>query len=145
MAWADARARIKTVLEGVSITQGSDSPITQSLARVYEFPPETVQDLPCCVMNGATLISERRVSLRHKVYEEAIDLMLIDEGQTRAVELVEAYREAILDAFDADITLNGNASNIDGPQFGRPEGDGTVTSVSFTITVRLTESATFAP
>lgn len=145
MTFVDARAELVTLLEGVSIT----TPIDQSISRVYPYPAKTYQDLPALVLGPSPLRPRYAVSLVHKEREIPIELLLIDADQARAVELVEAYQDAILDVLMANLTLNGNAANVPPPDFSAGEpGDINgvpVVSMTFTLTVRLTEAATFAP
>ena len=145
MTWPAARAELVTLLEAVAIT----TPIAQTLARVYPYPVETYQDLPCLVLHSSPLVPRYAVSLVHKERVIPIELLLIDADQARAVELVEAYQDAILDVLIANLTLNGNAANVPEPTFSAGEsGDINgvpVVSMTFALTVRLTEAATFAP
>jgi len=107
--WKDARAELKTILEGVSIT----SPITETIARVYEFPPAQVQDQPCIIIYPPALDVQRNIgSLRIKNYRVICRLLLRDEDLGRASELADAYREALADKIDDNVTLNGKATVV---------------------------------
>lgn len=155
MAWVDARARIKVVLEGVSIsiTNVDDGEtFAQSLARVYEFTQdEPLQDFPCCVMRGATLRGESYPDTLRSLYEETVDLVVVDEELGRAIELLEAYREAILTAFTADMTLNGNAAVIGLPAFEAPQAmdvgvqGARAVGSRFALPVHLLTGVTYGP
>ena len=111
MAWRDARREIKNLLETVSIT----SPVKQAINRVYETPPETVQDLPCFIIYPPALAVERSSSLRIKRYTVRLRLLVSDADLDRAADLVDAYREAAIDVFDGDLTLNHTCTQIVGP------------------------------
>lgn len=118
MAWKDARTEIKALLETVSIAE----PIKEAIARVYEFPPPTVEDLPCFIIGLPALKIERGPSLRIRTYKVRLTLLVRDADVDRAAEIADAYREAILDVFDADVTLGGNCTQALAPEF--EEGSG---------------------
>ena len=117
MAWSDALARVKTVLEAVEIT----SPVEKKIKRVYDFPPSTVQDTPAFVLFPPACTVERLPGLhREKVYTLRMRLLVHDTDVERGAAIVDAYREAVLDAFDSELTLNGEATAIEGPSIEEP-------------------------
>jgi hypothetical protein len=111
MAWRDARTRIKALLETVAII----TPIEQTIARVYATPPATIQDTPSFVIYPPALVVERASSLRIKHYTVRLRLFVLDADISQAADLVDAYREAVIDVFDTDVRLNGTCTLIVGP------------------------------
>jgi hypothetical protein len=112
MAWLAARTRIAAILGAISITE----PMLTSIKRVYVTPPKTVQDVPCFIIIPPALKVERGSGgLRIKTYTVRLRCLVSDESVERAYDLVDAFREAIVDAFDGDLTLSGTASFITGP------------------------------
>ncbi len=126
MAYADARDRIKTVLEGLSIT----SPADMSIKRVYADPPPTIEDDPCFVMfgpagafgytAGGAAIIEGPETERARVYVH-------DADYGRAAALVAAFRAALIAAFKTEATLNGHA------ELAEVRWDHTGSSEKFTV------------
>lgn len=147
MDWNDVRAQLKTLLEAVSITE----PIEETIARVYEFPPPTVQDIPCFIIGLPALKVERAPSLRIKTYRVRLSLLVRDADVDRAAEIADAYREAILDAFDADVTLGGKSTQALAPEFEEgsgleyPQGSGNYyVGYQAFLTVEIKEARAFS-
>jgi len=145
MAWADAKARIVEVLEGVSITDPESE-----IVRVYPNPPGTVQDVPCFIIYPPALTVVRQSSsLRKKVYTIRLRLLVTDADLATASALVDAYREAVVDAFDADLTLNFTASIIDGPNMEEAAsftyGQRQFTGMDCILGITLMEAANYQP
>jgi len=145
MAWADAKARIVEILEGVSITEPQSE-----IKRVYTDPPGTVQDLPCFIIYPPALTVVRQSSsLRKKVYTVRLRLLVSDGDLATASALVDAYREAVVDAFDADLTLNFTASIIDGPNMEEAAsftyGQRQFTGMDCILGITLMEAANYQP
>jgi len=108
MAWADAKARIVAVLETLEIT---DSEIN----RVYPNPPGTIGDVPCVIVYPPAVTVDRANSVRTKHYTVRLRLLLTDADLAQAAALVDAYREALIDLFDDELTLSTTATAIEGP------------------------------
>lgn len=146
MAWADAKARIAVDLAAVAIT----SPITQTIKKVYTDPPGTIGDTPCFIIYPPALtVSRTSSSLRTKVYTVRLRLLVSDADLSRASALVDAYREAVVDAFDAEVALNFTATIIEGPNIEEAAsftyGAKAYTGMDCMLTVRLLEAANFQP
>lgn len=145
MAWADAKARIAVDLAAVAIT----SPVAQTIKRVYADPPESIQDLPCFIIYPPALTVSRGSALRTKVYTVRLRLLVSDEDLSRASALVDAYREAIVDAFDVETALNLTAETIDGPSFEEAAsftyGQRQFTGMDCMLTVILVDGVSFQP
>lgn len=144
MAWSDVRARLKVDLEAVSIT----SPITKTIARVYAFPPETLQDnYSIVLMPAARAVTRHPSDWREKVYTQLIRIQVRDDDADRAAEILDAFAEAIIDALDSDVALNNTCDGIEGPDFAEPEvspyGLGFLEMVG-TLTIRVSGVRTFA-
>lgn len=115
--WLTARAEIASVLTGVAIT----SPISATILRVFETPPKQVSDFPCVIIVGASKADPIRSSgLRQRDYTARLRLIVNDADINRAADIIDAFEEAIIDAFDANLTLNGKVSNLNGPRWNEP-------------------------
>lgn len=109
MTWAAVKARVVVTLATVNIT----APITQTIKRVYPNPPGTIQDFPCFIIYPPAVEVERRPSgWRKNTYIVRLRCVVSDQDMDQAAALVDAYREATITAFDADTTLEGNATVI---------------------------------
>lgn len=112
--WLTARAEIASILNGVAITV----PIASSIKRVYETPPKQASDEPYLIIIGTTKAEPQRSSgLRSREYTARIRLVVKDADINRAADIIDAFQEAIVDAFDQNLTLNGKVSNLNGPQW----------------------------
>lgn len=115
--WLTARAEIAAILNGVSIT----APVSQSILRVYETPPKAAPDFPCIIIVGTSKADPvRSSSLREREYTARIRLLVRDADVNRAADIIDAFEEAIIDAFDQNLTLNGKVANLNGPQWLEP-------------------------
>lgn len=88
---------------GVAIT----APVAQAIRHVYTEPPAAIESaqFPCIVFGESSLDDEWSSSLAREKYELTCSLFLRDEDAARAVELVEAYREAIKAKLRKNLTL----------------------------------------
>lgn len=144
MTWADARARVTAILAAAAITD----PIVQTMKRVYETEYSTIQDLPCCVLKEGSVEVGRMTALREKTYQLGIDLIAHDADPEREILIVAAFREAILDLFDADVTLAHTATIITGPTCQAPRGitlagGGTAAVIEMALTIRMHTASQF--
>lgn len=145
IAWADSRARIATDLATVAIT----SPITQTVKRVYATPPGVIQDMPCFIIYPPALEFSRHSALRMKRYTVRIQFFITDQDLDRATDIVDNYREAVVDMFDQDVTLNGTCTQILGPRFepavSLKYAEKDYVGLDFFLSVDISTAATFAP
>ena len=137
MAWPDAKARIKTILAGVS-----------GVKRVYDNPPAGIEDRPCFVIYPPALEVQRLSGgWREKVYTVRMRLLLTDEDIATATALIETYRELMIDAFDAHLRLFGDAGLIEGPRVDEarsfPYGGDQYTGMDCFLTVRMDDEVTY--
>ncbi len=110
MPWRDARAKLAEALKDVAITE----PVEQKVERVYESPPSTVQDVPCFIIYPpAVKVTRGPSGRRTKLYTVRCRLLARDADAERASDVVDAYREALIDRLDAEITLAQNVSVSD--------------------------------
>ncbi len=116
VSWRTARAEIATILTGVAITD----PITTSILRVFQTEPKQVSDFPCVVVLGTEKSPARSSGLRQREMTAHLRLAVQDADQNRAADIIDALQDAITDAFDANLTLNGKASNVNGPYWELP-------------------------
>lgn len=145
MTWKTARARVVTVLEGVSIT----SPAVLSFAKVFSTPPAVVRDLPCAILHIPGQSPERHPSgIREDTYTLPITVLLKDGLADTAAEALDEFREAIVTAFDTNVTLKGNAISIFGPRIDAPEsreyGGARFTGMEMQLEIVLETATTFA-
>lgn len=112
--WLTARAEIANILTGVAIT----APLAQSIKRVYETPPKQASDEPYIIIIGTAKADPVRSSgLREREYTARLRLVVKDADINRAADIIDAFQEAIIDAFDQNLSLNGKVSNLNGPQW----------------------------
>lgn len=113
MGWADARAELVTLLGTVAIT----APIAQTIKKVYEFPPGTVQDKPCFILYPPAITTERNMGgLRIDRVRARIALVIQDADKDRAAQLVSAYVDQLGALIDANVTLNGKVTVVMGQE-----------------------------
>lgn len=146
MSWPTARAELKALLATVAIT----SPITQTIKKVYEFPPGAIQDKPCFIIYPPAITIERRSGgWRSDRYRVRVALLVQDADKDRAAELVSAYIDKVTDLIDANVTLNGTATVVNEQEteegtaiaYGGLEYPGCITF----LTIRADFSTTFSP
>ncbi|MBF8255135.1 MAG: hypothetical protein HW375_42 [Anaerolineales bacterium] len=115
--YEEARTAIKTALATVAIT----SPIVQSIKKVYEYPPATLQDRPCFVMWGSEMDAEWMMGglVDERVHTEHFQLFLQDSDIDQGFKLVMAYRAALLTALKTQGGLGGHAT-VERLRGGRP-------------------------
>ena len=145
MSWEDAEARIVEVLETLEITE----PDAQKIVRVYPEMPGTIGDLPCVILTGPEVIAVNRInSIRSVVYALPLQLLLRDADKARAQALVKAYRKAIIDLFDANLTLQGRATAVEGPTDCKPAtfdyGGQKYVGMDALLTVHIEEGKAFS-
>lgn len=144
--WLTARAEIAAILTGVAIT----SPINETIHRVYETPPKQASDYPCVIIIGtAKAAPERAMALRDREYTARLRLVVQDADINRAADIIDALQEAIIDAFDQNVTLNGNVSNLIGPSWLEPgmidAGGQDQFGADAFVRFFMTDAVTFAP
>jgi hypothetical protein len=119
------------------------------MKRVYATPPATVEDIPCFIILPPALKVERGASgLRIKTYTVRMRLLVTDEALDRAADLVDAFREVMIDAFDSDITLNATVTQIVGPNVEEARGwlyaGHEFTGMDCLLTVQIQEARNFS-
>lgn len=115
--WLIARAEIKAVLENLSIT----NPIASTIQRVFESPPAQLSDFPCIMIVGTMKAEpDRSAMLQDRDYIAKIRLFVEDADIDRAYLIIDAFQEAILDAFNSNLQLNGKVTNLHGPSWDFP-------------------------
>ena len=144
MTWRLARTRIAAILAAIEITDPTDA----NILRVYETPPATVEDAPCFIIYPPALKTERAGGgLRIKTYTVRMRCLVADEAVDRAADLVDAFREAVVDAFDVDLTLAGTVTHIVGPDVEEARGwlfGREFVGMDFLLTVTVKEPRAFA-
>lgn len=117
--WLTARAAIASIIGAVSIT----APVAMSVRRVHETQPDAIADWPCVVISGASMRVVRGSSgTRIKTYEVRLQLVARDADVRREEEILQAFSEAMVNAFDAKTRL-GLADNyhvVEGPNWHEP-------------------------
>lgn len=112
MSWADAKDKLADVLATVAIT----SPAAITIARVYSDPPGQVADLPCIIIYPPALTVRWQNSIEYKAYRARIRLVVKDADLAQAASLVDAFREALIDALSGSIKLGGGATVLNGTE-----------------------------
>lgn len=97
-------------------TVSIDEPVQETIARVYEYAPPTIEDLPCFIIFMPAREPVRGSSLLITTYTVRLELLVRDADIPRAQELADAYAEAMLAVFHADLTLNHTCTLITGPK-----------------------------
>jgi len=106
VAYSDARAQIKTFLDGLSI----NDPLAADIKRVYEKPPATIEDTPCFVLFGAIKKPERRPGgWRIVHYRLRVQLFVQDADADRAAAMAESFGDALINTVDGQLQLAGQA------------------------------------
>lgn len=146
LSWASARAEIAAILNGLAI----GTPVAQALLRVYETPPKLAADFPCVVIMGIAKGEPQRAALiREREYTCRLRLLVQDADINRAADIIDAFQEAILVAFDGNLTLNGKVSNLHGPQWQEAEtldvGGQTQQASDGFVRFVMVDNVTFAP
>ena len=99
MAWSDAKAAIKALLEAVSIT----SPSSISMKNVFDDPPPRLgpADTPACILFPPGVDVERQPGgWRRKQYNYRVRLYVHDADYDRASAITENFVEKVIDKFD---------------------------------------------
>lgn len=101
--------RIIAIQRSLSIT----SPIAATIKRAYKyFPPQEAPLETPCFQNAWTLVSEERGGgVRRQRYTVRMQLLVDDADQERAADIATAFHVALVDAFDADVTLAQTCSH----------------------------------
>lgn len=145
MSWASARAQIIKVLSGLSITD----PLPLSLRRVYEYPPEVLQELPCAVLEVSGRQRLRSPSRRETVYTVRWWIVARDERTAPAGAVLDAFAEAALAAFDGAVALGGTVTRVEGPVVEPGSaliwGAQTYPAQRYELRVHVVEAAAFTP
>lgn len=114
----------------------------RALKRVYETPPNGLQDLPCFILYPAGQRPERRPSgWRVDHYALTVRLAAHDTDWDRAAAIMEAYRELVVSAFDSDVQADGHATLVNGPEVSQgvqfPYGDKMYLGMDFVFDIRI--------
>jgi hypothetical protein len=145
MTWAQAKAKLVTALSSAAIT----SPIAQTIAKVYGEPPASIEpgNLPCIILGASSMDDEWDSGLAREMYELECFLLLRNEDAAVAVQLVEAYRDAVRDKLRLNVTLGGTAQVVNGARFGRLTSIGYANEAypgfTFTLPIVLSGPVTF--
>lgn len=115
--WFLARNAIATILNAVTITD----PITASIKAVYQYRQDTETDFPCVVLPDppGKRIVRGPSGFREKLYIVEIQLLAKDADTDREANILDAFEEAIIDAFDNAVTLGlfSGFSIVEGPNW----------------------------
>ena len=117
MTWrgtAQIRDKLVGVLNSVAITD----PSAQSIIRTYATPPGSVSDVPCVIIYPPAVDAVDRPTqgLRIKRYRVRLRCLVIDRDLDVGADIADAFREALIDAFDSNVTLSGTVVGITGPE-----------------------------
>ncbi len=145
--WSAARAAIASILGAVIITE----PVGMQIAKVYETEPQTIGDFPCAIIMGYAMHVQRGAGLRIKTYQVRLRLVVREASLARKQELLEAFAEASITAFDGATRL-GLADNyhvIEGPNWEEPHvldaGGINVGAMDGILVLELKDAVAFAP
>lgn len=146
--WVSARDAMATLLGAVTITV----PLSASIKAVYKYRDQIETDFPCVVMpNPPGKRVERGPSgYRVKLYDVVFQILARDSDMNRGAEILDAFEEAIIDAFDSSVTLGLFAGYhvVSGPNF-EPAGMTTLEDASEaalasgTVTLKMVDAKNF--
>jgi hypothetical protein len=113
MAWADARARLAVVLGAIAVT-APPAPVAETIKRVYVTPPSKVEDLPCFIIYPPAVDVERRPGdwRVNKYGPVRLRCLVRDADADVAADSLDAFREATIAAFDAEVRLQGDVTLV---------------------------------
>ena len=109
-----------------------------------------MQDLPCFIIYPPALDEvERSNGVRKKSYTVRLRLLVKDADLDKAAAFVDSYREAVVNAFDTELTLNGTAKLITGPRAEEASAfdyaGRSYTGIDFLLGVQIEEPMSFEP
>jgi len=93
-------------LDGLSIT----SPTNLAVKRVYENPPGTIQDWPAFIIYPPSMDATVGPGSRWRDYRVRLLMIISDQDMSQAAAIADAFREVLIPAFDAKVSLSGNAT-----------------------------------
>lgn len=152
MSWVAAKAALGERLEGLAIT----APIAQTVRRVYVDPPRSIEpgDLPAIVFGESSLEDIWSSNQATEEYLLTGYVALRDENDAIAVQLSEAYRDALKAKFRSNLYLLAppdatvTALLSEGPSFselGRVQiGGQRYAGFAFQLPITITGTVTFA-
>ena len=145
MTWPAARTQLVSALAAVNIT----TPITETIRKVHEFPPATIQDWPCFIIYPPRREIDRGLSNRRvTILTVRCRLLVSDQDLDQAAEIVEAYIEATVDALDTQIRLGESISSSQDQVIEEAAsftyGDKTYTGFDMLMSINLTEARTLS-
>lgn len=145
-----AKAAIASIIDAVTIA----SPVATGIEQVYAERPqggEGLMKFPCVLISGAAIEEwSRSAGVRQRTYRVGLRLGVRPTGDNSvsAHAIVEALRNAIGEAFDANVTLNlgGEYSVIGGPTWPaiEPQADGMTVWDDGELLIRISDAVTFA-
>lgn len=145
LSWLVARAAIAEMLRPVAII----FPTGITIERVFETPPKQVSDFPCIIIMGVAKAPPVRSSgLRERDYTARLRVAVDDADIHRSADILDSFTEAIIDAFDANLTVDGTVSNLIGPEWEEAQlldaGGQNVRAVDGFVQFRMFDSPGFS-
>lgn len=145
MTWAVARTALATKLAAVAITD----PISASIQVAYEHPPSSItNDYAFALFPPAIDVERHPGGWRRNTYTYRARLFVYDSQADLAAEVLEAFVEATIVAFDDSSTERvGEVQIVNGPRVEEPGplriGPRTFLVADMFFDVQRGESATF--
>jgi len=143
-----------TAIQGIIETVNISTPIVQQIERVYTYRSGKEADYPCVILSNPPGKRTLRgpSGYRQKLYDVELELAVKDADLDRAAAILDAYEEAIIDAFDAAVTLGlGSGYHVvSGPDWqpareGPAPGSGVpVTSAWGMLTVKMVDAKNYS-
>lgn len=147
-SWSTARTAIASIIEAVSIT----TPIAESIKKVFQTQPANIADFPCVIIMGAAKRVTRPPSLRSKYYDVRVRLVIRGADLARSADVIDAFEEAIIDAFDNAVKFNLAGENyllMEGPNWEEPGmfdiGGQAHSGADAILSIKLQDAKAFAP
>lgn len=125
MAWPDAKAKLIEFLETIEISNPFEGgPATLKPSAIYEHAPASIVEDSAFVLYPPAVAVTRQSVRREKVYDVRVRLLIRDGGDSAsstpaALEILDVYRETMIDAFDGWLKLGQalDVSRAEGPNF----------------------------
>lgn len=145
-----AVAKLIVLQAGLAIT----SPVTSSVKKAWPYvPPQNalLPELPAFTNSWDLVREDRFIDMRVQLYTVQMQLFAADAAieQDRGADIASAFMEQLVDALDADITLDGSVTshNLRG---GSPtlailrRGDRPYIGLDLFLDLEMKEAKTFA-
>lgn len=144
--WAEAKAAMLAILEAIEVADPRDEEAALLTFEVFGAPPASFEGDIAIIMFPPAMTAQRVAMRVDKTYTCRLVLYAKSEYSDFAADVLDAFREAIYDAFTVAVKLNNAADvqRIAGPIFdggqGRRYGDVDYLTYEFFIDVLILQT-----